>query len=290
ETDSEPEYSYADYSLATGNMAENLPYFTVNYNAAKSFFENLTFSIPEFESKVAQNMVPGSFILKNKLVSFSISIKKEILNVRNVLGIIRGVDTTKTIVIGAHYDHLGIQNGRTYYGADDNASGTSGMLALAKVWKQSNNKPPCNLVFAAWTGEEIGLFGSEYFVHTLGANTNQILLYINMDMISRSAPEDSLQNQLSIGTRSQDVQLKQITNTGNTLLKQPFQLDLWDVNGYSGSDYASFTAKNIPVMTFFSGFQTDYHTPRDVYAKVDLKKMTEVLNLVNSALLLFMQQ
>jgi hypothetical protein len=79
--------------------------------------------------------------------------------------------------------------------------------------------------------------------------------------------------------------LRQFAITSNNRLPHPFELDLWDVTGHTGSDYASFIAKNIPVMTFFSGYQSDYHTPEDDANKADLKKMEDILKLVNDCIL-----
>jgi len=205
--------------------------------------------------------------------------------VSNVTGIIRGKDSTKSIVVGAHYDHLGVRSGFIFNGADDNASGVSGLLALAGKWSEHGEKPACNIIFAAWNCEERGMHGSRYFVRHTDANPEHVIAYINMDMISRSAPEDTNHRQLSIGTMPESEGLRQIAIASNRSLPHPFELDLWDVTGHSGSDYASFTAKNIPVMTFFSGYQVDYHTPEDDAGKADLRKMEDILKLVNDCII-----
>lgn len=207
------------------------------------------------------------------------------LHYRNVLGIIPGKDQSAGIIIGAHYDHLGIRDGKIYCGADDNASGVAGMLSMAARWSKSGNKPPVNLIFAAWTAEEKGVIGSEYFVRYSGKMPEKLLMLINMDMISRSAPEDSLNNILSIGTRPESDNLRNIAVKANRMLPQPFSLDLWDVSGHWGSDYAWFSHSGIPVMTFFSGFSSDYHSPGDVTEKIDTGKMTNILRLVNKCLI-----
>jgi hypothetical protein len=207
------------------------------------------------------------------------------LEVSNVTGIIHGKDTARSIIVGAHYDHLGIQGGQIYNGADDNASGVSGMLALAKRWCEHGEKPACNIIFAAWNCEERGMHGSRYFVRHIHADPGQALAYINMDMISRSATEDTSRRQLSVGTMPESERLRQIAIAANLGLPDPFELDLWDVTGHSGSDYASFTNKNIPVITFFSGYQVDYHTPEDDANKADLEKMEDILELVNNCIL-----
>jgi hypothetical protein len=105
-----------------------------------------------------------------------------------------------------------------------------------------------------------------------------------MDMISRSVIEDTTRRQLSIGTRTSDENLRELARKSNTTIHPPFVLDLWDVTGHSGSDYASFTAKNIPIMTFNTGLHNDYHTPRDISVTADLVKMGDVLKLVNTSL------
>jgi putative aminopeptidase FrvX len=203
-----------------------------------------------------------------------------VVKLRNVLGMLPGKDSTRNIIIGAHYDHLGIRDGQIYNGADDNASGVSGMLALAKAMSASSEKPPFNIIFASWTAEEKGEIGSQFFLKMFKKRTGKILICINMDMISRSAPEDSTGRQLSIGTLSENENLRKIAVDANKTLVRPFELDLWDVSGHYGSDYAYFAEAGIPVMTFFSGFNKDYHTPADKNEKIDLKKMTDILDLV----------
>jgi hypothetical protein len=241
----------------------------------KTYFQN-------FEMKLYYTEKAGSYtLILGKPGSTVIS---------NVIGMIRGKDTTRSVVVGAHYDHLGIRGGEIYNGADDNASGVCGMLAMAKKWSGREEPPPCNIIFAAWTGEEKGRLGSIYFVRYTNANPIQILAYINMDMISRSAPEDTARKVISVGTLPAGERLRQIAIKSNHRLPHPFELDLWDVTGHTGSDYASFIAKNIPVMTFFSGFQADYHTPGDDAGKVDLKKMEDILEVVNECLWQVLEQ
>jgi hypothetical protein len=206
------------------------------------------------------------------------------VKLRNVIGIIPGNDTSRSIIIGAHYDHLGIRDGKIYNGADDNASGVSGLLALAKIWTGNSEKPPCNIIFASWTAEEKGEIGSQFFLQNLKKRPGNIVFSLNMDMISRSAPEDSTGRVISVGTLPQSENLRQIVTGANKKLKRPFELDLWDVTGHYGSDYAYFAERQIPVMTFFSGFNDDYHTPKDKFEKVDLQKMSDILELVNECI------
>ncbi|WP_264530733.1 M20/M25/M40 family metallo-hydrolase [Flavobacterium sp. N502540] len=272
------------------SVITSIPVFELSKSAAEKLFTGSSISLEFIEKKAAQKPSFASALLKKTKISFSIELQSQTFPVRNVLGMIPGKDTTKTIIVGAHYDHLGILNDSIYNGADDNASGVSGMLALAKKWSETKTKPPCTMLFASWTAEEMGLLGSEYFVQHLDSEKQKILLAINMDMISRSAPEDKTHRILSIGTQKENDYLKEIANLSNTKLSKPFTLDLWETNGHTGSDYASFTAKEIPIMTFFSGFHDDYHSTRDTASKVDLDKIKDVLFIVNTSLLNFINQ
>ncbi|MEN2413501.1 M20/M25/M40 family metallo-hydrolase [Flavobacterium mesophilum] len=266
----------------------SIPIFKISKSSAEKLFAESKISLETFEKKAAK-LQPTSTLLKNTKINFSIELQTETFPVRNVLGMIQGKDTTKMVIIGAHYDHLGIIKDSIYNGADDNASGASGMLALAKKWSESKTKPPYNMIFASWTAEEMGLLGSEYFVQNFDFSKQKILLSINMDMISRSAPEDKAHRVLSIGTEKENENLRKMASEINAKLQNPFALDLWETNGHSGSDYASFTAKGIPIMTFFSGFHDDYHSPNDKASKVDFDKVKDVLFIVNNSLLKFLE-
>jgi Zn-dependent M28 family amino/carboxypeptidase len=280
----ESRYVDADYALPGDTAIINLPCFILGTKASGMLFDETGIVLTDIETRTADLLAPASTFLPGKRMRFTVGVKSESLVVRNVLGMIRGKDSTKSIVVGAHYDHLGIRNGNIYNGADDNASGVAGMLALAKVWCEYDEQPAFNIIFAAWTAEEKGLLGSCYYVMHSNANPEQLLLYINLDMISRSAPEDTACRQLSIGTMTTSDELKQIARASNLRLPHPFELDLWDVTGHFGSDYSFFAVSNIPVMTFFSGFHDDYHSPRDIAAKADLQKMENILKIANYCL------
>ncbi len=277
------------YFLPGDTSAFNIPLFRISKEATESLFKDTGIDLMEVEKNAAKDLLVPSQQLKNKRAGISFSIEAKPYKIRNVLGLIPGLDTTKCVIIGAHYDHLGMRGTSIYKGADDNASGVAGMLALAKYWKESNTVPPCNLVFASWTGEEKGLLGSTYFVQTMTKNHPDILLYINLDMISRSAEADTACLELSIGMLKSDDKLRQIAINNNKLLNSPFKLDLWEASQDGGSDYAPFAAQKIPVMTFFSGYHDDYHTPADSYNRVDLNKMKAVVKLVNLCLYSFVQ-
>jgi hypothetical protein len=286
ENPDDTEYQDAEYFIPADLPKLAIPCFQLTETGSRRLLVALNLNFNSIEQSYAQLSSYQPFESKNNF-SITLHVAADTLQVHNVVGTLPGRDTNQTVVVGAHYDHLGKRGNNIYYGSDDNASGVAGMLALAETWTESKTIPPCNITFASWTAEEKGLIGSEYFVNTLAA-PEKVKLYINLDMISRSVDEDTAHRQLSIGTRKPDEYIREIARKKNSTLGRPFALDLWDVTGHSGSDYASFAAKNIPVMTYNTGLHNDYHTPRDIPANADLIKMGDVLQVVNGCLMEFL--
>lgn len=219
----------------------------------------------------------------NPKLELQLHVHKDVIPALNVVGLLPGKDTSKTIIIGAHFDHLGKRGTDVYAGADDNASGVAGVILLANQYTSEEEQPDCNMIFATWTGEEKGMLGSEYFA-SLIPNPASMQLYINMDMISRSAADDITLNIVSIGTRAADEHLRKTATDINKRFNNMFSLDLWEVDGHHGSDYASFTKRNIPVATFFSGFHNDYHSPCDTYQRINPEKAVNILHFIQRLL------
>jgi len=275
-------YEDAEYLLPANSQGRNVPCFLLTEEGSRKLSDALKTNFVTIEQNIANELTSTPLSIKNAF-NVRLKAKSDNITVHNITGILKGRDTTQTVIIGAHFDHLGKRVNTIYYGSDDNASGAAGLLALAEMWTESYTVPPCNVGFASWTAEEKGLLGSEYFVSTLAA-PEKVKLYINLDMISRSVVEDTTRRQLSIGTRTSDKYIRDLAQKINTTINPPFVLDLWDVTGHSGSDYASFTAENIPVMTYNTGLHNDYHTPSDISANADLIKMGDVLQMVNESL------
>ncbi|MCX6278280.1 MAG: M20/M25/M40 family metallo-hydrolase [Bacteroidetes bacterium] len=266
----------------TGKL--QIPCFMTGNDATLQLLDGSGIDLAGFEKNAALYLSIASAPMQGKKVRFSIAVKSEEIIIQNVLGIIRGSDTSRNIIVGAHYDHLGVRKGQVFNGADDNASGVAGVLALAKVWADHKEKPRCNIIFAAWTGEEKGKLGSSYFARNSRIVPNNVSLVVNLDMISRSAPEDKAGRQLSIGTMTANEDLRTIAKTINSKLEKPFVLELWDVTGYSGSDYGPFAARKVPIITFHAGFPDEYHTAFDDAARNDPAKMENILKIVNDCI------
>jgi Zn-dependent M28 family amino/carboxypeptidase len=230
---------------------------------------------------------------KFKPVKFSISAPQEraAVSTENVLGFLPGTDKqAEVLVVSAHYDHLGIIGGQVYNGADDDGSGTAGVLALAEAFTKAahaGHGPRRSILFLANTGEEKGLLGSEYYaehpVYPLAAT----IADLNIDMIGRTdvAHEGKPDYVYVIGSDKLSSQLHTVLENAN---REHTQLDLDyrfnDPNDpnrfYYRSDHYNFAVHKIPVAFFFNGVHADYHEASDEIDKIEFGKMEARARLV----------
>jgi len=200
----------------------------------------------------------------------------------NVIGFL-DVGAPYTVIIGAHYDHLGYgEEGNSLYrgaekkihpGADDNASGTAGMMELARLLKKTKGLRS-NYLFIAFSGEESGLIGSKYFTEHPTVALNKVSFMINMDMIGRLNDSTHV---LTIGGYGTSPQWADLINS--SLNRKIFTLNI-DSSGTGPSDHTSFYLKNIPVLFFFTGIHPDYHKPSDQADKINYNGELQVIRLI----------
>ncbi|MCB0445752.1 MAG: M28 family peptidase, partial [Gelidibacter sp.] len=195
----------------------------------------------------------------------------------NLIGFIDN-KAENTIVIGAHYDHLGFGGENSLYrgekkeihnGADDNASGVAVMLNLITKLKSTNTNN--NYLFMAFSGEEEGLLGSNYFVKHPTLDLKKVNYMINMDMVGRLKPDSTLAV-YGIGTSPRFKQTLEATNTGFKLIENE--------SGVGPSDHTSFYLNDIPVLHFFTGQHEDYHKPSDDADKLNYEGMEAIANYI----------
>ena len=199
----------------------------------------------------------------------------------NVVGYIDN-KAANTIIIGAHYDHLGLGNqgssldanaaNKIHNGADDNASGTAGVIELARYFQNNSKKEKYNFLFLCFSGEELGLYGSKYFSEHPSIDLTKVNYMVNMDMIGRL----NAGRELSIGGTGTSPAFETILKK---LTKDKFHAKL-DSSGIGPSDHTSFYLKNIPVLHFFTGSHNDYHKPSDDADKINYEGEAEVLDLI----------
>jgi hypothetical protein len=225
--------------------------------------------------------------LSDESANLDIKLKVDIGNKKrtgtNVVGYI-DKGAPNTIIIGAHYDHLGYgEDSNSLYrdvdrlihnGADDNASGTAALIELAGQLKKSKAKNN-NYLFIAFSAEELGLYGSKYFTERPTIALDKVNYMINMDMVGR-LPENRTLTVGGIGTSPLWSQIFSITNK-----KIPFNIK-FDSTGAGPSDHTSFYRKDIPVLFFFTGLHTDYHKPTDDYNKINYIGALQILKYILS--------
>jgi Zn-dependent M28 family amino/carboxypeptidase len=205
-------------------------------------------------------------------------VDSRIIRGRNVIGVLEGNDPNSCLVIGAHYDHMGENKGFIYNGSDDNASGTVGVMNIAQAMLATGEKPKVTIVFCAWTAEEKGLLGSAYYVsHRLIENIN---CYMNFDMISRTAPDDSTGLKCDFNYSSGLPYLKEITEKHIRDYAIRLNMDYKSSPQPSGgSDFSSFSKKDIPIFLIHGKFTPDYHQFTDHADKAVFPYMTEIVKL-----------
>ncbi len=227
--------------------------------------------------------VPG-FDFPGVTVTVHTIVQREKQTGRNILGYLpattpaAGVEKP-WIVVGAHYDHLGHgQNGnslaqkeeagRVHYGADDNASGTAAVVALAATLaKEPRHR---NVLIALWSGEEMGLIGSSAFVNKPPVPLDQIEAYLNFDMVGRMQD-----NKLSVQAMGSSPAWGRVVEQANVAAGFDLQLQQ---DPYQPTDVATFNSANVPCLSFFTGNHTDYHRPTDTAEKIDFADLDRVVD------------
>jgi len=214
-------------------------------------------------------------------ISAKLSISPKIRKARNVVGYLDN-NAPLTIVIGAHFDHLGYgEDGNSmirtgdlgiHNGADDNASGTSSMIELAFLLKNSKAKQ-YNYLLIAFSAEELGLNGSKYFVENPTISLSNVNYMINMDMVGRM--NDSTKT-ITVGGYGTSPSWKPMMDA---VKKKDFSIKV-DSSGTGPSDHTSFYRKDIPVLFFFTGLHSDYHKPSDDADKINYVGMLKIIRFI----------
>jgi aminopeptidase YwaD len=220
---------------------------------------------------------PRSFAVPRARVTLSVSLVRERGRTDNVIGVLPGRDPRlreEAIVIGAHYDHLGRGGegslapdaaGAIHHGADDNASGVAALLGLARAFAEAGGAPR-TLVFAAFSGEEMGLLGSAQYVRKPAHPLDRTALMLNLDMVGRLR-----QRTLYVGGTDSGSGLRELVSAQAGALTLTLRGD-----PFGRSDHTSFYAAGRPVLFLFTGAHADYHRPSDTWDRIDAAGLAEV--------------
>jgi hypothetical protein len=263
----------------------DIPVLRIKKEIADVILSKSTNTIELLEKKLNETKKPFSFST-NVSVNGKAEIVREMANTRNVVMLLPGEDPKlkdEYIILGAHFDHLGMGGPGSgsraldtigiHHGADDNASGVAMMLELAEKFAETKGSHKRSIICLSFSGEEEGLLGSKHFVDDPGIDLSKVNVMFNLDMVGRLNETNNLQIS-GVGTAAG---LKAIiyAKTDTSVIK----LTLSD-EGYGPSDHSSFYGKNIPVLFYFTGAHMDYHTPTDTWDKINYKGMVEISDLI----------
>ena len=269
------------FGSVSGPENAGIIFLQVKNTVAEGWLKAAGKSLAELQYQINASSKPASFALpENQTAALRVSIETTRATVNNVLAYLPG-KTDEYVIIGAHYDHLGRGNfdslapsqiGQIHPGADDNASGTAGVLELARLLAPQRGQLRRGILFASFAGEELGLLGSAAWVKEPTRPPEKVVAMLNMDMIGRIKDQ-----KVYIGGVGTGSTLKAVVEQAQA--KSGFKIE-YSPGGYSSSDHTSFVAKKIPVLFFFSGLHSDYHKPSDTWEKIDPESAARLLNVV----------
>jgi hypothetical protein len=258
--------------------------------------------IETLKSKIEKNLQPQSKPLQGMTFTLKNKAKTKLVNCKNVIGYIKGSDpelNKEVIVIGAHLDHLGMRGDYIFNGADDDGSGSVGVMEIAEAFAKNPVKPKRSILFALWTGEEKGLLGSRYYVANPHFPLEKTVANLNLDMISRTWDKDYMkmmarmfgmnldketmdkidpENFIMVSYDADTPGLEDVLRASNDYVGlQVYLRESQEAMG--GSDHAPFAMSNLPWAFFNAAITEDYHQPSDTVDKINPKLIEKVIRL-----------
>ncbi|MBI4484016.1 MAG: M20/M25/M40 family metallo-hydrolase [Acidobacteria bacterium] len=285
-------------ALEGGSDGNALPVVTVNPDVGEQLLAGAGHTLSHLQNQIDQNGRPHFLDLPGTRILLQTSLQRQRIPSRNVAGLWEGSDPKlkeEVVVIGAHYDHEGEGNGQIWNGADDDASGTTGLLELAEAFEQTTRRPKRSILLVAWGAEEKGLLGSRFYVHRPLLPLENTVAMLQMDMIGRNeqhdadprngVPEEKAENNkntVNVLGSPFSPELKSLVGRLNEAvgLELRFRYDFDRQNLIKRSDHWPFLQKKVPAAFFFTGLHPDYHTPRDTPDKINYEKMEKIIRLV----------
>lgn len=281
-----------------------VPTFWVSPRIAEALFLKVSKNFSQTVGKIDNELKPNSFALTGLEINIKIDLKQTVSACGNLLGMIEGSDPelkNEYIVIGAHLDHIGMtKDGYVFNGADDNGSGSVGVLQIARAMALNPEKPRRSIIFAHWTGEEKGLVGSRYFLKFPTIPVKNVAAYINLDMISHDCSLDEVKKEAKMFHLPED-EIAHISGQPGKLLRAYISapspelatkisqlnadfigLDVVPLLSFpmlGNSDHYFFAFERVPSVFFFTGGNEYAHTPLDTVERINAEKMAAVIRL-----------
>jgi hypothetical protein len=269
------------FGVTAGPTNARIPFVEVKEARIDKWFSDSGKSLEKIQSAIDKDLKPQSFAFPDTIrVDANLDVERAVKTVHNVAALLPG-QTDEYVIIGAHYDHLGLggqyslapsQTGTIHPGADDNASGTAGIMELARYFAKEPRQKR-GILFLNFAGEEQGLLGSAYYAdHPLLPLSGAVAM-INLDMIGRMRD-----NKLYIGGSASGSNLKPMLE--KVIATSGLNVDYSGGTSEGSSDHTSFTSHQVPALFFFSGLHADYHKPSDTWDKIDAPAAVRLLALV----------
>jgi len=270
------------FGSVEGPEEAGLPCLQIKTAIADLWLKGASRSVADTEESIERDKQAAQAAVLNVVLDLAVRIETQRSSVSNILAYLPG-RTDEYVIVGAHYDHLGrgflhslapSQAGQIHPGADDNASGTAGVLELARMFGPLKGRLDRGILFANFAGEELGLLGSAEWLKAPTRPIEKAVAMLNMDMIGRIKDQKVFIGGVGTGTT-----LKQVLESSakGSALRLEFSQ-----SGYSSSDHTSFVTRRIPVLFFFSGLHSDYHKPSDSWEKINASAAAELLDLVSA--------
>jgi hypothetical protein len=273
------------FSEAGATPFSNIPFLMMTRAKAEKLLSAAKApSLASLEKKIEQDLKPQSREIPGWTLSAKVSIEGERTETKNVVGVLEGAGphANETVIIGGHYDHLGhggltsgslaILSHDIHNGADDNASGTSMVLELARRLAARTDPLPRRVVFIAFSGEERGLLGSRYYVEHPLYPLDETVMMINCDMVGRLNGKSELTMVGTGTTRGIEPIVEALGQSAGLKIKKVAGL----ADGFGGSDHESFYGKGVPVLFAFTGLHSDYHRPSDDSDRINFSGMGRI--------------
>jgi hypothetical protein len=293
--------SRARFALKVWEEQIKIPVLHVSRELARGLFQSTRVDLGDIQKKIDEEYQSQGVPLPGVEATLETAIVRSQTRIRNVLAYLPGSDPKlkdEVVMVSAHFDHVGYHDGEVFQGADDDASGTAGLLEIAEAYALSPEKPARSVLFAAWNAEERGLLGSRYYVERPTFLLDKTIALFQMDMIGRNEEipdpnnprflglqkqraEDNTNSVHVLGySRSEDLRSLVTQSNGRIGLELKFQYDNTPANLLRRSDHWPFLSNDVPVLFFHTGLHPDYHRPTDTPEKINYAKMEKVVRLV----------
>jgi hypothetical protein len=272
----------------------DLPTFSVTQAVANDWLASTGKTIDTLQQAIDRDLKPQSFDITGVRVSLKKAMKnRRVIRTRNVLGLLEGSDPQlkdQVVVVTAHYDHVGTVAGRIYRGADDNASGTIGVMEIAEAYGTAKIRPKRSILFLVFEAEERGLLGAFYYIDHPVIPLAKTVVNLNMDMIGRdehsptwnTTAEQNRNGVNVVGTLYNPELRRMIEGNNKSLgLNLDFKTDTVDPESwFARSDHFPFATKSVPMVLFNTGEHPDYHTENDTWDRINYPKMEKIVRLI----------